>query len=168
MRVASLIWGLMLLFLFYFRKKEGAVDMSNFRPIGLIISLYKIISKVLSVRLRKVMERVVDATQSAFVKGRQIIDGILIANECVHCLKKERKSGLVCKIDLEKAFDRVDWNFLKWVMKKKGFGNRWIRWIMGCLDHPHFSIMINGASKGFFPSLGELGKGTLFLLSYSL
>lgn len=58
---------------------------------------------------------------------------------------------VVAKIDLEKAYNKVDWGFLCWTMKKKGFGRRWIRWIMGCLDHPHFSVMIDGSSKGFFP-----------------
>lgn len=83
------------------------------------------------------------------MKGRQIIDDILIASECVDGIKREKRSGLACNIDMAKAYDRVDWNFLKWVLHKKGFRGRWIRWIMGYFDHPHFSIMINGASKGF-------------------
>lgn len=66
---------------------------------------------------------------------------------------------MVCKIDLEKAYDKVDWSFLKWVLTKKEFSKRWTNWIMGCLDHPHFSIMINGSSKGFFSSSRGIRQG---------
>lgn len=140
-------------------KKKGAVELSDFRPISLVTSLYKIIVKVLSLRLRKFMGLMVDSTQGAFVKGRQITDGILIALECVDWIKKEKKSGLACKIDMEKAYDRVVWVFLRWVLSKKCFGAKWIGWIMGCLDHPHFSIMLNDISKGFFSSSRGIRQG---------
>jgi len=71
---------------------------------------------------------------------------------CGWGLLRDKQSGLVCKIDLKKAYDWRDWDFPRWVLIKKGFGNRWIRWIMGCLDHPHFSVMTNGVSKEFFNS----------------
>lgn len=51
------------------------------------------------------------------------------------------------KIDKEKTYDRVDWDILQWTMGKKGFGEKWTKWITGCLDHPHYSVMINGISK---------------------
>lgn len=75
-----------------------------------------------------------DDTQGAFVKGRQIMDCILIATECVEGLKKEKKSGLVCKIDMEKAYGRVDWDFLRWVLTKRalsldGLNELWDVWI---------------------------------------
>lgn len=87
--------------------KKGPVELSDFRPISLVTSLYKIIAKVLTLQLRKVMGKVVDSSQGAFVKRRQIMDEILIASECIDGIKK-KKSGLVCKIDKEKACDRVD------------------------------------------------------------
>lgn len=93
-----------------------------------------------------------DSSQGAFVKRRKIMDIILITSEYIDEIKKAKKSGLVCKIDMEKAYDIVDWGFLRWVLIKKGFVDRLIRWIMECLDHSHFSIMLNGASKGFFSS----------------
>lgn len=95
-------------------KKEGALELLDYRPINLVGSLYKIIAKVLSLRLRDVMDKVTFDSQGTFVKGHQIMDGIFIANECVE-LKKKKDSRLVCKIDLEKAYDRVDCDFLKWV-----------------------------------------------------
>lgn len=74
-------------------------------------NLYKIIAKVLSVSLRGAVDKVTSNTQGAFVKGRQIMDGILIANRCVDWQRRFKKLGPVCKIDLKKAHDRVDWEF---------------------------------------------------------
>lgn len=108
----------------YSPKKSEAKEMSDFRPISLVGSLYKIIAKVLSICLRGVIESVVLNSQTAFVKGMQILDGILIDNECVDGRKNARSPGLVCKIDFEKAYDRVDWDFLQWVLAQKGFGSR--------------------------------------------
>lgn len=100
------------------------LTLGDYRPINLVTSLYKIVAKVLSLRLRGVMEYVVSYTQSAFIKGRQILDSVLIANECVDGCKRDREPGVVCKLDMEKAFNRVDWDFLFWVLRKKGFGER--------------------------------------------
>lgn len=73
--------------------------MGDIRPISLVGSLYKIISKVLSVRIKEVMGVLVSSTQSAFIHGRQILDNILIANECVDSLQRDKKEGVVCKLD---------------------------------------------------------------------
>lgn len=70
-------------------KKDGVKELSEYRPISLVCSLYKIISNVLSVRLKKVMGEVISNTQSAFISGRQIIDGVLVANECVDSQMKK-------------------------------------------------------------------------------
>lgn len=109
-------------FLVLIPKIDGASDMGDYRPISLVTSLYKIISKVLACRLRLVIGEVVSATQSAFIQGRQILDSTLIANECVDSMKKCKNKWVVCKVDMEKAYDRVDWDLLFWALRKKGFG----------------------------------------------
>lgn len=93
------------------------------------------------------------------MKEGQITNGILVANECVDYWRKSRTPGLICKIDLKKAFDKVNWNFLEWVLSKKGFGSRWIKWIMGCVRCLWFSIILNSTSKGFFYTSKELRQG---------
>lgn len=123
--------GVNAMFLVLIPKKEGALGLSDFRPFGMVSSLYKIITKVLSLPLRTAMDKITFSSQGVFVKGRQIMGDIFIANECVDKLKKMEKSGIVCKIDLENAYDRVDWDILRWVVKKEGFGDKWISWLLG-------------------------------------
>ncbi|KAL4332801.1 hypothetical protein GQ457_07G014130 [Hibiscus cannabinus] len=91
-------------FLTLIPKSSNPVDVSEFRPISLIGSVYKIIAKVLSKRLREVIDGVISDTQCAFVKGRQIFDGILVANEVIHTMKKEN-GGLLVKLDFAKAYE---------------------------------------------------------------
>ena len=84
-------------------KKGRANDLSDFRPISLVGGLSKLLAKVLANRLKKVVGKVVSSTQNAFVEGRQILDVALIANEAIDSLLKRNESGVLCKLDLEKA-----------------------------------------------------------------
>ncbi|RVW19585.1 hypothetical protein CK203_115951 [Vitis vinifera] len=92
---------------------------SDFRPISLITSLYKIIAKVLSGRLRGVLHETIHSTQGAFVQGRQILDAVLIANEIVDEKRRSGEEGVVFKMTL-KRLNHVSWDFLDHVLEKKG------------------------------------------------
>ncbi|KAL6345789.1 hypothetical protein AAG906_017541 [Vitis piasezkii] len=108
----------------------GADDLCDYRPISLVGGLYKLLAKVLANRLKKV----VSPTQNAFVEGRQILDVALIANETIDSLLKWDEYGVLCKLDLEKAYNHINWDFLLTMMQKMGFGEKWagwIRWIRG-------------------------------------
>ena len=113
-------------FLLLIPKKGGADDLGDFRPISLLGGLYKFLAKVLTNRLKEVLDKVVSADQNAFVKGRQILDASLIANEVIEFWLKHKEKGLICKLDIEKAYDNINWNFLMKVMHKMGFGVRWM------------------------------------------
>ena len=98
-------------------KKHAASEIRDFRPISLVGGVYKIIAKVLANRLRMVMGDILSASQNAFVRGRQILDPILIANECLDSRLKFGQPGLLCKSDIEKAFDDVNWGFLNHLLE---------------------------------------------------
>lgn len=78
------------------------------------------------------LEETISTAQGAFVAERQILDLVLVANEVVEYYRSLRREGVVVKIDFEKAYDHVEWEFLDFVMEKKGFGGRWRKWIKGC------------------------------------
>ncbi|KAL6347778.1 hypothetical protein AAG906_026307 [Vitis piasezkii] len=89
-------------------QKEGASDVQDYRPISLVGSLYKIIAKVLANRLKRVMGKLVSNGHNAFVEGRQILDAVLVANEAIDSRKRRVGTDLVCKLDIEKAYNHVN------------------------------------------------------------
>ena len=121
--------------------------------------LYKILAKVLANRLKKVVSKVVSPTQNAFVEGRQILDAALIANEAIDSLLKCDETSGLCKLDLEKAYDHINWDFLLTVLQKMGFGEKWAGWIRWCISTTSFSVLINGSPAGFFQSTRGLRQG---------
>ena len=151
--------GLNSTFLVLIPKIRGAEDLKDFRPISLISSIYKLIAKVLANRLKKVMNGLVNPAQNAFVEGRQILDASLIANEVIDSMQKRKESGILCKLDIEKAYDQINWNFILKVLKKMGFGDKWVSWIEWCISTATFSVMINGSPAGFFGSSRGLRQG---------
>ena len=86
-------------------------------------------TKVLSNRLKKVMGKVVSLSQNAFVEGRQILDVALRVNEAIDSMLKRNESGELCKLDIEKVYEHINWNFLLVVMQKMGFREKWASWI---------------------------------------
>ncbi|RVX20185.1 Transposon TX1 uncharacterized 149 kDa protein [Vitis vinifera] len=129
------------------------------QPISLVGGLYKILAKVIANRLKKVVSKVVSPTQNAFVEGRQILDAALTANEAIDSLLKGNEASVLCKLDLEKAYDHINWDFLKSVMQKMGFGEKWVGWIRWCISTASFSVLINSSPAGFFQSTRGLRQG---------
>lgn len=132
-------------------KVNDPVYVSDFRPISLCNVLYKVISKVLINMLKNILPLIINCTQSAFVPGRLITDNALIAYECLHHLRS-MKEGKRCyatmKLDMSKAYDRVEWIFIERMLLKLGFTNQWVNKIMRCMTSVRYSFQINGQVRG--------------------
>ena len=89
---------------------------------------------MLAERIKRVLPNIISNEQGAFVKGRQILDGVLVPNECVHLKNRERLPRLICKLDLEKAYDRVHWDFLDHLLLRMRFGAKWRKWTEECVS----------------------------------
>ena len=133
-------------------KVAGATDINKFRPISLVGSVYKIVAKVLANRLRGVVGKVVSPSQHAFVPGRHIMDASLIANECIDYYLRTNHPGILCKLDIEKTYDHVSWEFIMTILEKIGFPRKWRSWIYFYIPTVRFSDLINGEALGFFSS----------------
>ena len=139
-------------------KTKQPERLKDLRPISLCNVLYKLISKVLSNRLKSILPDIISPSQSAFVPGRMITDNVLLAYEITHHLKSRRRGseGLAAiKLDMSKAYDRVEWPFLEKMMRKLGFQERWINLIMQCVTTVCYRIKVNGEyTDSFFPQRG--------------
>ena len=98
-------------------------------------------------------------SQNAFVKGRQILDFFLIALECIDSRLKTSVLGVLCKLDVEKAYDHVSWGFLMYMLQRCGFSKKWRKWIMCCISTVKFSILLNGSPFDFFGSSWRIRQG---------
>ena len=119
-------------------------------------NVYKLLSKVLANRLRGELDSLISETQNSFVGGRQILDSVLIANECLGSRLKCHSPDVVCKLDIEKAYNHVNWDALLYLLNWMGFGLKWREWIKVCISTICFSILVNGSSAGFFGSFHDL------------
>ena len=132
-------------------KVQCPQKVTEFRPISLCNVIYKIVSKVLANRLKRILPKVIGEAQSAFVPGRQISDNVVVAFETMHSIKmkKKGKKGLMAvKLDMSKAYDRVEWKYLEGVMKRMSFQEKWIQLSMMCVKTVSYLVLINGEPKG--------------------
>ncbi|XP_057432167.1 uncharacterized protein LOC130724918 [Lotus japonicus] len=117
--------------------------------------MYKVVSKVLALRLKKQLSKVIHENQFAFLGGRNMLDSVVVLNEVIQATKKVKKQTLLFKVDYEKAYDSVRWEFLSYMMQRMQFSSRWICWIMGCLESATMSVLVNGSPCEEF----RIGKG---------
>ncbi|XP_062005945.1 uncharacterized protein LOC133723131 [Rosa rugosa] len=128
-------------------KVKNPTVASHFRPIALCNVLYRISSKVIANRLKKWLPEIISPLQSAYVPGRLISDNTLVATEAAHFMYKLRSQNegfFSLKLDISKAYDRLEWTFLRTMLTKLGFDVRWINIIMQCVESVTYAILVNG------------------------
>nr|GFB93160.1 RNA-directed DNA polymerase, eukaryota, reverse transcriptase zinc-binding domain protein [Tanacetum cinerariifolium] len=120
-------------------------SVNDYRPISLIGSLYKVVTKILATRLSSVLSNLISEVQSAFLPNRQILDGPFILNELLSWCKSKKKHAMLFKVDFAKAYDSVRWDFLDEVLCSFGFGSKWRSWITRSLASSKASVFVNGS-----------------------
>jgi len=132
-------------------KTNNAGTINDYRPIAIENFKFKIISKILADRLAKIMPAITSVQQRGFIKGRSIKDCICLTSEAINLLHKKSYGGnLALKVDIAKAFDTLDWNFLLQVLRKFGFSDTFCKWIHSILISAKLSVSINGKMHGYF------------------
>ena len=133
-------------------KCENPSSMKELRLNSLCNVLYKLVAKVLANHMKDVLCRLISPSQAAFVLGRSITDNILLESEILHCLKRRTRGcigDVALKLDIIKAYDKVDWGFLQFMLRKIGFAEQWISWLMLCISTIEYSCAFQWHGCGF-------------------
>jgi hypothetical protein len=146
-------------FLVLIPKTDLPSSFNDFRPISLCNLIYKLVSKIISTRLKPVLERNLSPEQHGFLKGRRIHDAVGVAHECLHSISQKKQKALVMKIDLKKAFDSINWDLLRLILHSAGFGIPFTNWIMTCVTSANLSVLVNGEASRFFHCERGLRQG---------
>jgi hypothetical protein len=146
-------------FLTLIPKENNPSTFGDYRLIALYNLCYKLITKIIANRIKPILSRSLSGEQLGFLKGRQILDAIGMAHECLHNIKKKKTKALILKLDLRKAFDYIDWDFLRLILTQSGFSPPFINWIMCGVTSTNFSVLVNGEPSPFFCSGRGLRQG---------
>jgi hypothetical protein len=149
-----------LAFLILIPKKPDVVEVKDFRPISIVHSFAKLVTKILANRLAPRLNSLVSTNQSAFIRGRCIHDNFLLVQQMARFLHNRREPRLLLKLDITMAFDSVSWPFLLEVMSHLGFGRRWREIICCCFAQlpPGYCSMDNRGSGSLIG--GDFARGT--------
>ena len=138
-------------------KNRHPETLNNYRPISLCNTIYKMVTKIIEARMRPLPPNLISPLPSAFISSRQGVDTIIIAQELIHSMarKKGRGGVMAIKLDLEKAYDRLERSFIRDTLNLYKFPSRLVSLIMSCVSSSSISILVNGrALKPFYPSRG--------------
>jgi hypothetical protein len=165
-RKGKLCGGLNSTFLALIPKVNKPVSFDDYRSISLCNLIYKVISKILANRIKLIISKCLSSEQLGFLKGRRIHDTIGTAHETLHNIKKKNLKSLVLKLDLKKAYDSIDWIYLRLILLTVGFGVKLMDWIMCCVTSAIFAVLINGEATNYFKSWrGTLSGMPIILIS---
>eukprot|EP00253_Pinus_taeda_P005605 PITA_05605 len=131
-------------------KKRDADTFSDYRPISLCNISFKIISKIIAERIKGTLAVHLSKDQHAFLKGRNILDAVTTTQECIYTMFSKNIDEAILKIELQKAYDCIDWGFIRCLLARIGLGDEMISWIMACIEGVNYAININGIPSPYF------------------
>ncbi|XP_074265867.1 uncharacterized protein LOC141588319 [Silene latifolia] len=141
-------------------KLDRPTSVKHFRPISCCNVLYKAISKIMCNRLAAILPDIISKNQGAFVKGRSILENILICQDLVRLYNRSMVSPrCLFKLDLQKAYDSIEWQFVAQMMDALNFPSKFKNWVMCCISSPTYSLSLNGAQFGYFEGKRGLRQG---------
>ncbi len=140
-------------------KIKDAAHIQKYRPICLLNVSFKIITKVLMNRITEIMTYIISKNQTAFLKNRFIMEGVLILHEILNSLHQKKQSGVLFKVDFEKAYDKVDWVFIYRMLKAKEFPDQWCDWVMKVIMGGKVAVQVNDQVGPYFKTHKGLRQG---------
>ncbi|WVZ88220.1 hypothetical protein U9M48_034764 [Paspalum notatum var. saurae] len=140
-------------------KVGDANKIQQYRPICLLNVSFKIFTKVATNRIITVAHKIIRPSQTAFLPGRNIMEGAVVLHETLHELHRKKLNGVIFKIDFEKAYDKVHWDFLQQTLRMKGFSNTWCDWIKSFIQEGNVAINVNGQNGAYFQTRKGLRQG---------
>jgi hypothetical protein len=146
-------------FLALIPKEKWVSNFSQFCPISLYNTSYKLVTKIIATRLKDILPGIILENQGGFIKGHQILDNIVLVQEALHSSTQCKEKGTIIKLDLANSFDRVRHDFLFQVMRNMGFVENFISWIKSCIATLWISPLVNGRSTHYFQASRGLRQG---------
>ena len=120
---------------------------------------FKIFTKVATNRLNRVADKVISPSQTAFLRGHNILEGVVILHETIHELHRKKLSGVILKIDFKKAYDKVKWPFMLQTLRMKGFSPKWISWVKSFISGGSVAANVNNDIGHYFQTKKGLRQG---------
>jgi hypothetical protein len=136
-------------------KEEDARNMKTFKSISLLNCSFNFFTKAVTNRYARIMNRLISQCQSAFIRGRFILESVVTAHEVIHEIHFKKEQGLVFKIDYEKAYYKVNLDFLYEVLSARGFSDKFIQMIRQFTQNGSVGVRVNVVEGEFFLT----GKG---------
>jgi hypothetical protein len=140
-------------------KKGNAMKLQEYRPICLLNASFKIFTKVATNRISNIAEKVTKPTQTAFMTGRNIMEGVIILHDTIHVIHRKKLNGVILKVDFEKVYDKVKWSFLQQALRMKGFSSQWCDWIHSFVSGGHVGIKVKDEVGPYFQTNKGLRQG---------
>eukprot|EP00253_Pinus_taeda_P007380 PITA_07380 len=140
-------------------KDSNPETFARFRPISLCNASYKILAKLLANRMKPMLPRIISSAQGGFVKGRHILDNVIQVQETIHSSKQRKEKGMIIKLDMANAFDRVNRAFLSKVLLSFGFSMQFVNLLKACMNNPWIAPLINGRPANFFKAKRGIRQG---------